>query len=155
MKLSKREYIALELLKEMVKMDYNDVANRAYLLADEFIAISDKPIDEAGSNPPNQESELDPIFALDVSVLETSSHANAAMKYFGVKTIGDLVALKLSDLMNSRGTDLQSRTELRDNLKQKGLELDMNKHEMYDYTSDKYVRITKDMEGNPMLRPIS
>ena len=154
MKLSKREYIALELLKEMVKVDDNDVANRAYLLADEFIAISDESIDESDNNRPYQESALDPIFSLDVSVLETSSHANAVLNYFGIKTIGDLVIVKLSDLKNSPRTDINSRTELRDNLKQKGLSLDMNKHEMYDYSSDKYVRITEDAEGNPMLRPV-
>lgn len=156
MKLSKREYIALELLKEMVKVDYNDVANRAYLLADEFITISDESVTEnkAGNKHFHIESTLDPIFSLDVSVLEISARTNRILNNMRVKTIGDLVMLKLSDLKNSIHADDSSRNEVRDNLKQKGLDIGMSKHEMHDYTSDKYVRITEDSEGNSMFRPI-
>ena len=62
--------------------------------------------------------------------------------------------LKPSDLENSMYTTLNARNELRHNLKQKGLKVGMSRHEMCDYTSDKYVRITDDSEDNPMLRPI-
>lgn len=156
MKLSKRESIALELLKEMVKVDYNDVANRAYLLADEFIAISDKYIMEnkADNKSGCQESAFDPIFSLDVSVLETSAHTKSVLKVMRIKTIEDLVMLKPSDLANSPYANAVARDELRENLKQKGLKVGMSRYEMCDYSSDPYVQITEDVDGNPMFRPI-
>ena len=156
MKLSKREHIALELLKEMVKLDYNDVANRAYLLADEFIAISDKYVTETkdDNKSPRQGSAFDSIFSLDVSVLETSARTKSVLNSMRIKTIEELVMLKPSDLANSPYTDVEIRNELQDNLKQKGLAIGMSRYEMCDYSSDQYVRITEDSEGNPMFRPI-
>lgn len=157
MKLSKREYIALELLKEMVKVDYNDVANRAYLLADEFLAISNQSVteDKVVKNSRNIESAIDSIFLLDISVLETSTETKAALNNIDVKTIEDLVMLKPFNLTKPYPYfSPNSRNELEDNLKKKGLKVGMSRHEICDYTSDKYVRITEDSEGNPMFRPI-
>lgn len=62
--------------------------------------------------------------------------------------------LKPSDLERSVFATSDVRDELRDNLKQKGLAIGMSRYEICDYSSDQYVRITEDSEGNPMFRPI-
>ena len=113
-------------------------------------------------------AELDPILQALLATLFTwfVTALGAAMVFFfktikksvlnsmRIKTIEELVMLKPSDLANSPYTNVEVRNELQDNLKQKGLAIGMSRYEMCDYSSDQYVRITEDSEGNPMFRPI-
>lgn len=154
MTLTKREYVALELLK--VK---DITVIEAYAMADSFIAESSvQPDDNSNkitvSDNNNSVSDLDPIFSLDIEVLEMSIRTTTFLKNNDVKTIGQLVILKVSDMFASKHYE-DFKIEVRNALAKINLSLEMNKYEVLEYNSSEYVQIIKGLEGEPVLKPIA
>lgn len=154
MTLTKREYVALELLK--VK---DITVMQAYEMADSFIAestldVEDDKTKEVNSEIINLNPSLDPIFSLEIEVLELSVRSTTFLKNREVKTILQLVPIKVSDMFpTDTYNKIFSETSYR--LKNIGLDFGMNKHEVLDYDSSDYVQIIKGPEGEFMLRPVS
>lgn len=155
MNLSKREYIALELLKELIRIETHDAVSKAYDMADQFIDVSNKCTDSIMNYGYNSESTLDPLFELNVSVLELSDKTLDILKSRKILTIAQLVGFgrhaSYDYLWNNERKQL---SEIDRKLENIGLNYKMSKAEMYDYDSSNYVRITKDNEGELMLRPL-
>lgn len=156
MNLSKREYVALELLKELVKIDTHNAVNVAYSMADKFIAESNKCNDDAMNYGFKSESTLDLLFELNVKVLEFSDRTLEILKSRKIITIAQLVGfgrhVSYDYLWKNERTSL---VEIDRKLESIGLNYKMSKAEMYDYNSSEYVKITKDNDGELMLRPIT
>lgn len=154
MTLTKREYVALELLK--VK---DITVIEAYELADIFIAKSllgfeDYDIEVINNKSTDEKSSLDPIFSLGIETLELSVRATTFLKSSQIKTIEKLVLSKTSDLFTTdRYNNIFSETL--NILKKIGLRFGMNKHEVLDYNSAEYVQIIKGLEGESILKPVS
>lgn len=153
MLLTKREYVALELLK--VK-DITVV--EAYEMADSFITESflkttDDIVHETSDKNIDKDSSLDTIFLLGVEILELSVGATTFFKDHQIKTIEKLVLSKISDLFpTDRYNNIFSETLNR--LKKIGLSFGMEKYELLDYNSAEYVKIIKGTEGEFILRPV-
>ena len=154
MTLTKREYVALELLK--VK---DITVIEAYELADLFILESllesgDDNIKEITSETVNLKPSIDPIFSLEIETLELSVRATTFLKNREVKTISQLVPVKVSDMFPTSTYD-NIYHETSNRLKSMGLKFAMNKHEVLDYNSTEYVQIIKGLEGESILKPVS
>ena len=154
MTLTKREYVALELLK--VK---DITVAEAYEMADSFIAESTLNVEDDRTKKVNNEiinpnPSLDPIFSLEIETLELSVRTTKFLKNNGVKTISQLVPIKISDMFPT-STDDDFFHEAFNRLKNIGLSFAMAKHEMLDYNSAEYVQIIKGVEGEFILKPIS
>lgn len=154
MTLTKREYVALELLK--VK---DITVMQAYEMADSFIAESTLDAEDDSTKEVNNEiinlnPSLDPIFSLEIEVLELSVRSTTFLKNREVKTISQLVPIKVSDMFP---TDTYNKifNETSCRLKNIGLDFGMNKHEILDYNSADYVQIIKGVEGEFVLKPVS
>ena len=154
MTLNKREYIALELLK--VK---DITVIEAYEMADDFIRESSQGLMDDSSEATNSESDnsvsdADPIFSLGIEALEMSNRTTTFLKNNKIKTIAQLVVIKVSDMFNSKHYD-DYRIEVRKTLAKIKLDLEMNKYEVLDYNSSDHVQIIKGTEGESILKPVS
>lgn len=154
MTLTKREYVALELLK--VK---DITVMEAYELADKFITESSQGFIDGSSETNNSKSDnsvsdADPIFSLNIEALEMSVRTTSFLKNKEIKNIAQLVVVKISDMFNSKHFD-DFRVEVRKTLAKIGLDVEMNKYEVLDYDSSAYVQIIKGLEGEPILKPVS
>lgn len=154
MLLTKREYVALELLK--VK-DITVV--EAYEMADSFITestfnVEDDRTKEVNNEIINPKPSLDPIFSLEIETLELSVRANTFLKNREVKTISQLVLVKIPDMFPTSTYD-NIFHEILNRLKAIGLSFAMDKHKVLDYDSAEYVQIIKGVEEEFILKPVS
>lgn len=115
MNLSKREYIALELLKEIVKVNIDDAVNTAYLLADEFI----------GKSSDSHTIEKHNIFKSHVEELQMSVRTTNCLLASGIRSVGELVSYRDMELLQVKNLGKKSREEIVLVLSSLGLRLDM------------------------------
>lgn len=149
MELSKREFIALELLKEMVKVNIDDVVGMAYLLADEFIDMSDKvsgyepcTASQVDANVKDNKATdeckrvlLDGVFCRSIDALESSIRSRNCLLHEEIYNIGDLVCKSERELLRTKNIGRKTIREISEILGSVGLKLEMTKDEMAAYKS--------------------
>lgn len=164
MNLSKREYVALEILKKLARKDNPEAVSQAYSMADEFIAEANACEEDAKNHGLDSETTLDRLFGLNIDILELSDKTLRLLRRkddrlnfsTNIFKIGELVILERNSSFENIRKDYQNElSEVRHKLGAIGLKTNMSKAEMYDYDSSEYVRITKDNDGELMLRLIT
>lgn len=133
MELSKREFIALELLKEMVKVNIDDTVNMAYLLADEFIDMSDKDSGYEPATADQVDANNNEIFSYSIELFELSLRTYNALQSESITTLGELVSKTERDLLRIPQLGKKALAELKHVLAMNGLTLDMSDKDKADY----------------------
>ena len=132
MELSKREAIALELLKQSINSNkdlYDDAVWRCYVIADKFLAMG-----ELG----HYGDELDPIFKKSIMTLDKRYFFKLQQRYgfdSAVKNLGQLVLCTEKEVRSWGGFGDKAICDINTGLSKLGLSLDMTVDEMKQFKS--------------------
>ena len=132
MELSKREAIALDLLKCSINNNrdlYDDAVWRCYVIADKFLAMS-----ELG----RYDDEFDPVFKKSIMALDKRYFFKLQQRYgldSAVKNLGQLVLCTEKEVSSWGGFGDKAVSDIKTGLAILGLALDMTVDEMQRFKS--------------------
>lgn len=138
MSLTTRQHLAFELFK------CKDITiEKAYKLADEFLAFNHNQEEKATSPVPEKKesveddySDCNEIFAKHIDYLEFTARTRRIIMEQGFRLIGDLVQSSPIELLKKQGFGQKSYDEVHDVLNYWGLDFDIDRKQMKTYNPD-------------------